>query len=149
MAAHIAGIGQGATLRGVEAMADGWLRLDTGGPVLHLSGGGPLLRLAPLTEKVQWDVRRGCCAEASAHERAAYDLLLAAARDPYRPVEVTGPLRRSGSRELPMLEVRKFRWLADDPPPLLAGLVSRAATAIGLALKARAARRSRQRTGRR
>jgi len=98
----------GVDVRGVEAMVDGTLEVQGTNLVLRASDNGPLLRLAPLTRKIQWDTRRKRAEPPTRAERKAFAKLVAC-KDPGR-VRVTGPLVRSASALT--LEVRKFQEIS-------------------------------------
>lgn len=98
----------GVDVRGVEAMVDGTLELQGTNFILRASDNGPVLRLAPLTRKVQWDVKRKRPEPPTRAERKAFGKL--ATRKDHGRIRVTGPLVRSGSTLT--LEVRKFQEVA-------------------------------------
>ena len=98
----------GVDVRGVEAMVDGTLQIQGTNLVLRASDNGPALQLAPLTRKIQWDLKRKRPEPLTHAERKAFQKL-AALKDPGR-IRVTGPLVRSGSALT--LEVRKFQEIS-------------------------------------
>jgi hypothetical protein len=102
--------GQGATLRGVEATATGWLCEQDGELWLRDDRSGRLLRLAPLRRKVQWDVKGGREAVPERDELAAFARLRAAWRLASGRVTVTGPVVPAPVIGPDSLEVREFRW---------------------------------------
>jgi galactose oxidase len=101
--------GNGATLRGVEATFEGWLKEEEGDLWL-LRPEGERLRLAPLARKVQWDPKPGRERPMTPGERDAYARLRSGWRSASAAAEVTGPLRPGGPGEAYVLEVRAFRW---------------------------------------
>jgi len=98
----------GVDVRGVEAMVDGTLEQQGTNLVLRASNDGPVLRLAPLTRKVQWDVKRKRPEPPSRSERKAFEKI-AAVKHPGR-LRITGPLTRTGSTLT--LEVRKYQEIS-------------------------------------
>ena len=106
-ARNFAAMNVGVDVRGVEATVDGTLEREGTNMVLRASPNGPVLRLARLTQKVQWDVKRKRPEGVTRTERRAFERV-SELREPGR-VRVTGPLIRSGSTLT--LEVRKFQAL--------------------------------------
>ena len=106
-AKNFAAMNVGVDVRGVEAMVDGTVEHEGTNLVLRVGPNGPVLRLARLTQKVQWDVKRKRPETPSRAERRAFEKI-AERPEPGR-IRVTGPLTRSGS--ILTLEVRKFQIL--------------------------------------
>jgi hypothetical protein len=102
-------VGEPFWLRGVEATIDGDLVEVDGRLALKVADGGPVLALAPLSHKVQWDPRLKQEAAATDTERAAYTRLAEPAGGKSR-VRIVGPLVATDSGPLPLLEVRHFVW---------------------------------------
>jgi hypothetical protein len=103
-------VGSAFTIRGVEAIVVGRLVEDGGHVAVEVTGTGEVLRLAPLTRKVQWDPERKREQAIAPEEQEAHRRLLAtwdrAGRTPAN-VRITGPL---GAGKRPTLEVREFVW---------------------------------------
>jgi hypothetical protein len=108
LARGIAALRLGATLRGVEVTASGWVVEDEDQLLLVLSHTGEVVRLAPLRAKVQWDREQQQAQPATEAERAAYERLRAARRRQFFPVRIVGPLSRPAEEDRPRLEVREF-----------------------------------------
>lgn len=97
-------LGAGATLRGIEATITGTVSRDGKDLSLKVGKTGEILRLAPLTRRVQRDA-----IEITDKERNAFTEL--ASRAEPAEVRITGPLRaRAGQGSLQTLEVRTFEF---------------------------------------
>jgi hypothetical protein len=118
LARHLEAIRIGARLRGVEAVVEGRLELRDGRAVLVDAAAGQSLRLAPLTTKVQWDLRRKQPIPATPSEQSAHGRLLTGIREGGAVVRVTGPLRRGSAADDVVIEVREFQRFTGTPPEL-------------------------------
>ena len=100
--------------RGVEVTVEGDLIEDEGRLALKVPGSGPLLRLAPLGRKVQWDPERKCEQAATDAEKTAYRRLADRAKkaSPGRSprVRIIGPLEGAAPDRPPIVSVRDFTW---------------------------------------
>jgi hypothetical protein len=105
----VRGVGEPFWLRGIEATVDGELVEGEGGLALRIPG-GPVLPLAPLTHKVQWDPRLKRELPATGLEQAAYARLDTQRAGRSGRVRIVGPLVATESGQLPLLEVRQFVW---------------------------------------
>lgn len=83
--------------------------VQSGGQWQLLLPGEKPLQLAPLTGKVQWDIKSKAAAAVSESEAAAFKRLGEEAVSRKVRLRVTGPLRRGENGEL-KLEVRDFAW---------------------------------------
>ena len=103
----------GVDVRGVEAVVDGRLEADGTNLLLRVNGSGALLRLAPLRQKVQWDVKRKAPERPTRSEKKAFAKLTSEAGNGHGQVRVVGPLvaDRSVSPNRLSIEVRKFEKL--------------------------------------
>jgi hypothetical protein len=110
----------GVDVRGVEAMVDGLVEMAGTNLVLRITNNATVLRLAPLTQKVQWDVKRKRPEPATRAELKAFRKLAADARQDIAYIRVTGPLLQQNSpaegEPHLLLQVRKFEHLG--PPSL-------------------------------
>ena len=118
-ARHFTNMHVGVDVRGVEGEIDGVLELKGRELVLRVNGSGTLARLAPLTQKVQWDVKRKRPEKPTFSERRAFENLLAQFKRRPGPVRVIGPMTRhpstqSGEPAWLKIEVRKFQALKRD-----------------------------------
>ncbi len=101
-------VGDPFSVRGVEATVEGWLLEDSGHLKLRLTHTGELMRLLPLSRKVQWDRRaKGPLAPTRGEGNACRDLAAKWKGKPFL-VRVVGPLVEVGKGVLPDLEVRQF-----------------------------------------
>ena len=108
LARGISDLRLGATLRGVEATVEGWMVESGGEAVLRLSCTGELVRLVPLTTKVQWDRQTKGPQAATEMERSALARLRAAGAGRSVPVRVVGPVSRPRADERVALQVREY-----------------------------------------
>ena len=108
LARGISALRLGATLRGVEATVEGRMDEIDGELVLRLSGAGELVRLVPLTTKVQWDRQTKGPHAATEVERSALARLRAAGAGQFVRVRVVGPVSRRSADEPVALQVREF-----------------------------------------
>ncbi|MEM7165773.1 MAG: hypothetical protein AAF581_09930 [Planctomycetota bacterium] len=113
---ELVAVGMGCTLRGVEASLVGELFTRDSVPHLRVEATGEVMRLAPLTYKVQWDVAGKREAPITEDERGAHARLQASWRNSAKgnSVEVVGPvgaLRGTGDGAYRVLQVRQFREL--------------------------------------
>jgi hypothetical protein len=107
-------VGNAFTIRGVEAVVVGRLVNADGQPVVEVSGTGEVLRLTPLTRKVQWDPEQKREQLASREEQKACRRLLTEwDRSERRPasIRITGPLVEAKDGGRLTLEVREFTWV--------------------------------------
>ncbi len=109
---HILDMRVGARLRGIEATVDGWVERRGSNAVLKVSGTNEILRLASLQHIVQWDMKNHCPQQPSVDEVNALKDLLAAVKDTSPRVLITGPVVRDESASEPILEVRRFEYVA-------------------------------------
>jgi len=100
--------GVGAAITGIEATLEGRLESPNGQLALRIEESDAPIPLAPLTRKIQWDLRQQCLAKASDEEREAYHMLLAQSPNGAPKVRVTGPVIESADRTSKLLEVRSF-----------------------------------------
>lgn len=100
----------GVDVRGVEATVDGTLDMQGTNLLLRVNSGGPILRLAPLGQKIQWDVKRNRPEASTRSERKAFEKLAARFPKHSARVRVIGPLIRSGPALT--LGVRKFQEIS-------------------------------------
>jgi hypothetical protein len=114
---HVASIQMGARLRAVEAVIDGWLERQEGRPVLRMGNSDEPLPLAPLTEKAQFDRRKGRAFSATDRERDAHQSLLATWSGERQPVRIVGPLRASAPDGSLSIEVREVFPFSTTPLP--------------------------------
>jgi hypothetical protein len=115
LATRLGRIGIGAEITGVEASLEGTLVMQNGQMILKPDGSSQTLPLAPLTHKIQWDLRQQRISEPVSREREAYQTLAGQVSGTSARVRVTGPLIESEDRAWTLLEVRTF--LLNPPSP--------------------------------
>jgi galactose oxidase len=103
----------GVDVRGVEAVVQGMLDLEGTNLVLRVNT-ATMLRLAPLTQKVQWDTKKNRPEPATRGEKQAFKNLRAKFKNGPVSVQVIGPIIKSisevsGQKPQLTLEVRKFQ----------------------------------------
>lgn len=108
---HLREMRVGASLRGVEATADGAVTAGPSGLALKVSGTGETLRLAPAVHSVYWDVARKRARPLVASERGAYSRLRGAALRGSGRIRVVGLLQKAAQGEPTILQVRRFTHL--------------------------------------
>jgi hypothetical protein len=97
----------GVDVRGVEITVDGSLQLLDTNLVLRLVGTDTPLYLAPLTRKVQWDIKRKQPEAPARAERQAFQRLARQFHGKTLRVRIVGPLK-CGHNAQRVLEVRRF-----------------------------------------
>ncbi len=120
--AYVAGIGIGAEIRGAEIALDGHIVQQNGQLALKLAGVSQNLPLAPMTHKIQWDLRQQRDAEPTTQEREAYERLAALSTRPNTPVRITGPVVQTADGWT-LLEVRVFEVNPPTAEMIAAGKV--------------------------
>lgn len=108
---HLREMRVGASLRGVEATADGVVTAGASGLMLKIARTGETLRLAPAAHSVYWDVARKRARPLLASERASYARLRGASARGARRVRVVGLLRKAPHGGASVLQVRSFLTL--------------------------------------
>jgi hypothetical protein len=108
IARAITDAGVGGRLRGVEATIDGWLVQEGTALHLRLADKSATLRLAPLTGKVQWDVKQKRHETPTKEEALAHAELERQWKGQPLKVRIVGPLVREKDARLPVLQVRQF-----------------------------------------
>ena len=108
LGARLSDSGVGAAITGIEATLEGRVESANGQLVLRTSDSDVPLPLAPLTRKIQWDLRQQRSAKATDDEREAYSMLLDRTPKGAPRVRVTGPVIESEDRTSRLLEVRSF-----------------------------------------
>ncbi|MCD6050647.1 MAG: apu 3 [Verrucomicrobia bacterium] len=136
-------IGIGAEIRGVEVTMDGTIIKQNGQLALKLEGVSQPLSLAPMSHKIQWDLRQQRGAAPAVSEREAYQRLFTMPLRPGIPVKVTGPLVQTADKWT-LLEVRTFEVnpptaamiaagkVRDEAPPAMQGSPRAIARAKGV-----------------
>lgn len=102
--------GNQSALRGVEATVNGVLIQEKARWLVRASKTGETFVLAPLREKVQWDVKAKRRVPPTDKERSAFKSLAAKWRDKPVSVQVIGPVTKPEEGKPPTLEVREFTW---------------------------------------
>ena len=102
-------VGAPFSLRGVEAEVVGSLSGSKEAPVLNIARTGESVQLAPLTKKVQWDVKGRQVEPARRGERRAFARLMSRWDGSPTEIRVVGPLRAGRAGDPLHLEVRRYR----------------------------------------
>ncbi len=125
-------LGAGAALRGMEAVLEGTVLLESHRVLLRVDGCEAPVALAPLTRKVQWDARQRTAAHLATAERSAHEELRSQVVRSPRRARILGPVVESQQGKHWLMEVRGFELdiaPGDESSRLLAGRIEAAPAA--------------------